>query len=380
MKTAVAFVLALILAVSFSSCANDDIPHENSSSLPASKSESIPDISDIYATSEAEAERESMFGAFGATDFGTIQLLNDETAFIVAHNRDSSDESGFLTTFSEYDLETGKIDPIHEGHIFMEFSNVLKVSEVALSGPWLYTGKEIIATGKDDSEPEVYPVAGYPGYSDFCFDTQTFISISGNKIYATNPKTGETRAIFEYPCAEMEFIFNIKISPDGEYIVFNVNIYEGYNIKSLVCINSSGEVVFENIFDDFGCVNCDIRWLSCNEFAFIYANEEDEESTAIRVYGTDGEIKRQFKFDFIYDDFENTVSMPCGIMSEYIRDAATFSYALWLVNFEDGSCSKVYTSPDIGKQGIIRGFDLSPSGKTLAWIEYDVIRTMTLGE
>ncbi|MBQ2795129.1 MAG: hypothetical protein IJF04_03800, partial [Oscillospiraceae bacterium] len=112
----------------------DNIPEEKTEKLEALE-EKIPE--------NKITEDKNALEKLEATDLGQIQFLNDKTAYIYAVNRNDKTQEGFATVVSEYDTDTGESETVFGGRDFMNNINELLVSEVALSNPWIYTGKEI---------------------------------------------------------------------------------------------------------------------------------------------------------------------------------------------------------------------------------------------
>ena len=313
---------------------------------------------------------------FGATVLGQVQFLGDELIYVYAYNKDEGDDAGFLTTISKAVLPTEEVEILHEGRAFMEYSQVMRVSEVALSNDWVYTGKEIFSASFGDGEDMVYELDGEVSDQDFCFDTQKIFYITGEgktKIAAKAVAYDQEMEIYEHKGSEHEFINGISVSPDGEYIVFMVCNYTAMSPQKLVCIDYLGNLIFEEEAAEY--FNFQMRWRNCTEFVLFYY-DTDSGISAAKVFGYNGEVKNEFPLEFFPQTVQNSIgkSSPYVLICETV-EKAHFSYRLWVLNLESGDYEEVYTSPT---NGIIRGFDLSDGGKTAVWIENDDIMKMDI--
>lgn len=365
------FALFLIFAV-FCGCAKEEPPKEQPPVI-----DNIPEekTAELKVLKNKITEDENALEKLGATDLGQIQFLNDETAYIYAVNKDDKTEEGFATVVSKYDTNTGKTETVFGGRDFMNNINELLVSEVALSNPWIYTGKEIFSKGRNGEEDIVQELYKDSYLTDIAFDAQTVYWAEDNKIMAKSISSGEERMIYEYLEWENSRILSLDVSTTGEHIVFVVDSGSDRVTRYLMCVDWDGNVQYAKEFGNgFDYFHYEICWIRADKFAVFTSEPEDE--TVARIYGVYDQTEEIIEMDFSVYEMQNdmTKSYPSGVFCELVEDA-DFSYRLWRVNFEDGSVNELYTSPE---GGFIKGFDLSPSGKTLVWMENDAIKIMKI--
>lgn len=308
---------------------------------------------------------------FGATDLAQVQLIHDNTAFVLSYNRDIDEGEGFGTTVSQYSFETEEAENLFEGNAYMEYSDMLYVKDIDLVGTGVFTGKQFFAGG------ETYNLGGRPNECDFCFATQSFVYVDENdktKLYRKNLPSGEEKIIFEISGEENKFLAAPQISPSGEYIVLFECRYTNSFIERIICVDYEGNLVFEKEWGE-SVGSEEARWLSYTEFAVFFQNG-DEIPSEIKIFDVSGNETANIKLDFVYEKIQNDMlkSYPYGIVSR--RNNNGFSESIMLINFENGLLQEIYTS---GEEGIIFGADISPSGKTLCWIENDSIMKKSIG-
>ena len=348
---------------------------------------SIPAPEEIFSpeekneTAEEKTERpifdtENELEKFEATDIQEIQLISDNGAYVYAFNREIDSGEGFKTTVSCMELENGEAEILFDGNEYFEYGDMLFVHEMDFSNPWIFTGKMIFSNAISDGTDTEYYLGGYPGECDFDFGNKKFIHTDGNdksKLYSKNIETDDEKLLFDVSGeGEHRFIHSPKVNSETGNIVFTDCNYVAYSPIRLVCIDFCGNVIFEEIFEEHSFN--DIRWLNDEEFA-VFIKDTDNETASVMIYNINSGLESKNSCVF-YLDVQNdiTKNYPYAVISEYVPKSY-FRYRLWLYNFDDGSCEELYTSPT---QGIIHGFDLSPGGKTLAWIENDDIKYMEI--
>ncbi len=309
---------------------------------------------------------------FEATDIQEIQLISDSGAYVYAFNREIDSGEGFKTTVSCMELENAETEILFDGDAYFEYGDMFFVHDMDFSNPWIFTGKMIFSNGiADGGDFEYYP-GGYPGECDFDFGNKRYITHvreDKSKLVYIDLDSGNEGLLFDVSGeGEHRFIYSPKVNSDTGNIVFADCDYAAYSPKRLICIDYYGNVIFEEVFNEPSFY--DIRWLNDEEFA-VFMQNPDEETASVRVYNINSGLKSENGCVF-YLDIQNDVtkSYPYAVLCEDVPKEY-FRYRLWLYNFEDGSCEELYTSHT---KGIIHGFDLSPGGKTLAWIENDDVR------
>ena len=354
-----------------------DIPEnpvsENEENEPENEQESKPEEeqkTEPEKTGEI-TEYADVLGLFGATDLGHVQLIHDNTAFVLSYNRDIDEGDGFKTMISRYSLETGEAENLFEGSAYMEYSNMLYAQNLDLIGESAFTGKQFF-TGE-----ETYNLGGRPNECDFCFANQSFVRVDENdktKLYIKNLPSGEEKLIYEISGEDSRFLAAPQISPSGEYIVIFECEYTISHLEKIICIDYEGNLVFEKEIGE-SVYSETARWLSDENFAVFFHNG-DEIPSEIKMFDVSGNETANIKLDFVFDKIQNDMfkSYPYAIVSRINNNH--FSESIMLINFENGFVKELYTS---GRDGIIRGMDLSPSGKTLCWIENDGIMKMNIG-
>jgi len=346
----------------------------NVNNIPEEKTEKLEALEEKIPENKITEDKNAL-EKLEATDLGQIQFLNDKTAYIYAVNRNDKTQEGFATVVSEYDTDTGEAETVFGGRDFMNNINELLVSEVALSNPWIYTGKEIFCKGRSGEEDILQTLYKDSFLTGIAFDVQSVYWAEDNKIMAKSIGRGEERMIYEYLEWENSRILSLDVSITGEHIVFMVDSGSDRATRYLMCVDRDGNVQYAKEFgSEFDYLHYEICWIRADKFAVF--TSEPENKTVARIYGVYDQTEETIELDFSVYKMQNdmTKSYPCGVFCECVEDA-DFSYRLWRVNFEDGSVNELYTSPE---GGFIKGFDLSPSGKTLAWTENDAVKIMKL--
>ncbi len=373
MKKLLALILALLML-----CACG-VQEESAVEKPQ---EEQPSLSEPEEIPEEEPEKpaikiyENIYEEFGATSIGQIQLLNENYAYLNLFHGYQGDEEGFKYSVCGLELETGKTEFVFSGNDFS--NNSFRVSEVALSGPWIFTGSDVFSKGIGEGKDmhEKLPKTTFGG--NICFDTQTFYWSEGSKIMAKSIPTGETRTVYECTEWENSRILAPTANPSGEYIAFvadsgpDPDSGTDSGTRYLMCIDLYGNVLYASEFGrDFHYYKFEIKWINAEKFAIFTSEIEDktEHKTVARIYKVPEGTEKIINLDFAYSEIQNDFakSYPYGIICEMSRDES-FSHRLWRVNFEDCTAEEIYTAPP---EVYISGSDLSPDGKAAAWIEND---------
>lgn len=287
---------------------------------------------------------------------------------MLSYNKDIDEGDGFKTIISRYSLETGESENLFEGSAYMEYSNMLYAQNLDLIGESAFTGKQFFVGG------ETYNLGGRPNECDFCFANQSFVSVDENdktKLYRKNLSSGEEKLIFEISGEDSKFLVGPQISPSGKYIVIFECIYTISYLERIICIDYEGNLIFEKEFGE-SVYSETARWFTDENFAVFLQNGEETPSE-IKIFDVSGNENTNIKLDFVYEKIQNDIlkSYPYAIVSKINNNR--FSESIMLINFENGLVQELYTSR---AEGIIRGMDLSPGGKTLSWIENDSIMKM----
>ncbi|MBR3611117.1 MAG: hypothetical protein IKL57_06665 [Oscillospiraceae bacterium] len=367
MKKLFALILALLMLCSCSIFEELEKPAEPPKEQPSSSEPEEKEEQPSVKTYE------NIYEDFGATSIGQIQFLDENYAYLNLFHGYQGAEKGFEYSVCGIDLETGEAEFVFSGSDFINRS--FSVSEVALSSPWIFTGSEVFSNGIGESDDmhEKFPEVTF-GY-DICFDTQTLYWSDGGKIIAKSIPAGETRTVYEYTEWENPRIITTKACPSGEYIAFvadsgpDLDSGTDMGTRYLMCIDFEGNLLYTSEFGkDFRYYSFEIRWINAEKFAVF--TSEPENKTGARIYSLPEGTEEIITFNFAHSAIQNNFakSYPYGMICEMSSDES-FSHRLWRINFEEGTAEEIYTAPP---EIYISGFDLSPNGKTIGWIESDL--------
>ncbi|MBR2042157.1 MAG: hypothetical protein IJ945_07285 [Oscillospiraceae bacterium] len=378
MKKLFVLILALLMLCSCSPSQEPEKPAEPPKEQPSfSEPEEQPEEKEEQPSVKTH---ENLLEKFEATDIQEIRLFNDNIAYVHSFNREIDLGDGFKTTVSSFDLETAEAEILFYGSAYFDYGDTLSVHKMDFGNPWIFTGKNIFSKGITERGDIEYSFEGSPGDFDFDFGNKRYIFVDGNgkeKLYSKNIETGEEKLLFDVSGeGEHRFIHNPKVNSDSGNIVFLDCKYEASVTVRLICIDFLGNIIFEESFENDFLYNIrDLRWLNEEKFVLLLANAE-EQSSSIRIYNINSGFAEERTLDFLFNNIQNdiTESYPFAVISEYVPQSH-FRYRLWLYDFEEGAAEELYISPI---RGIIHGFDLSPGGKTLCWIENDDIKFMEI--
>ena len=314
---------------------------------------------------------------FEATDINQIQLFNDNYAYVNGLNNEVILGEFCKTTISGYNLETDEAEILFSGEAYFDYIDLLHVREMDFSNPWIFNYKYVLSKGIVENSDFEYYLGGMEYEGDLDFVNKRYVYTDRNdrsKLRYKSIETGSDEILYDVSDeGENYFIYYPKVNSDTGNIIFMVCDYIAYNSRKLVCLDYWGNVIFEQEVEEI--FRYDLRWLNDEEFALFISSPDDRLSKVI-IYNINNGIKFENDLNFYYFEIQNDMvkSYPYALFCEDVPKAY-YRYRLWLYNFEDGTAEEIYISPT---KGVIRGFDLSPSGKTVIWVENDDIKYIRL--
>ena len=170
------------------------------------------------------------------------------------------DEIGFCGTYNHYDVETGKSTKIMDNVFGFVERNVLgfvdndfidanfyfKKYDIVMNTAYLYTmknGKEILidkyaSVGTDEDLNDMKLVFFSPDYKDV-YVFKEYVSKTSSLLHRFTIKSNGS--ISDYMCEEMQVITSVKLSKNGDFLVYNADgkliIISDKNIKKTIELN-----------------------------------------------------------------------------------------------------------------------------------------------
>ena len=354
--------------------------------LSAEKSEDTANTS-LSAASGAslspEDQKEQLLKQLEATIIYSIQYADNGTAYLLSYDQEDSNDLAYMMTLSKYNFNTKDITIIFKDYYSLEAAGAFRVEQVENDMAAIYLGEAVIWV-KDGAVVDALPIdEAYRRDSDFNFASKAlaYVPLSPLDLFLFTPSGEEGLVLYESYTDENGNVmmpYAPRISPNGECILFQVVRNSAMQYEKIICIDASGNTVFEIDAPSVLSDSLYVSWIDDNRFVCIQTAEGEDDAgqtykTIFYVYNLEGELERQFESPGLLSNIQHDLShsAPYAVIDtfdSYNVETDTIHDALWIVNFDTGTVKRFYDS-----SGAIYALDLSDDGELAVWIEDNLI-------